>query len=344
MNKDININPLRLGYLLLIKIFTNKIIIMILDLLLTTLISIHTSQYRPENSKWRNMLIIYIVILILVHVTSVTFGSILEKSKKYNDIIYEAYNIQSKLHNETTRNLYRINNKIINSIKEFNIQEKEFKTIYDFQGMCFSICDKLCELIVSKFDCKDCEVTVFQRFEDDEKGNSEYVKMIAYHNNQSSTPSSYSKKYYLDQLDNIPYFISIFNKPDANIVTLCNKKEINSNFNFLDESRTREQNICQYICVPIRTNRSKTEIILQIDVSKEKCFGRKNKNLKNFAEEVIVPFANIIHCNYEQDLLLGKYFTLLGSFQDIAIKKKMIEREKCKQAHKRRELNNITNK
>ena len=342
MNKDININPFRLGYLFLIKVFTNKIIIMVLDLLLTTIISIHTSQYKPKDYKWRNMLIIYIIALILIHVASVIFGMILEKSKKYNDIIYEAYNIQAKLHNETARNLYRINNKIINSLEELDIQEKEFKIIYDFQGMCISICNKLCELIVSNFDCEDCEVTVFQRFEDHENGKSEYVKMVAYHNNQSSTPSSYSKIYPLDQLDDAPYFISIFNKPDADIVTLCNKKQIASKFKFFDESSTREHNIYQYICVPIRTNRNKTEIILQIDVSKEKCFGKKNKNLKRFAEDVIVPFANIIHCNYEQDLLLDKYFTLLGNFQDIAIKKKLIEQEKCKRRQERRKSNNIT--
>ena len=53
------------------------------------------------------------------------------------------------------------------------------------------------------------------------------------------------------------------------------------------------------------------EVLLQIDVTKEKSLGKKYNDIKQFAECVLIPFCNLLHCSYERDLILNKFYDIL---------------------------------
>ena len=49
----------------------------------------------------------------------------------------------------------------------------------------------------------------------------------------------------------------------------------------------------KYIAIPIKTNRDKVEVVLQIDVSEKNVFGRTYNSVKQFADYIIIPFCNL---------------------------------------------------
>lgn len=141
------------------------------------------------------------------------------------------------------------------------------------------MCNELHSFIINFCDCDECEVTIFQRFTDDK--NNDFVTMIAYKNSQNRQLATYGKNFNLTKKKNVPLFINLFKDANAEIKILHNKKQLKKDFIIFDSSRTREERICQYIGIPIRTNRNKVEILLQIDVSKAKVFGNRYKTIKN---------------------------------------------------------------
>lgn len=205
--------------------------------------------------------------------------------------------------------MYRINKRIIKAIRERKIEKGELNAIADFQTFSFLVCNELCDFIKKNFDCGDCEVTIFQRFTDSK--SKDFVKMIAFKNNKNHKPSSYQKEFALNSRSNGAVFISIFNDLNEEIKILHNQKAVREEFKYFDDSKKREKKICQYIGIPIKTDRNKIEILLQIDVSKEKALGKNYNELKQFAEYVLLPFCSLLHCSYERDLIFNKFYDIL---------------------------------
>ena len=53
------------------------------------------------------------------------------------------------------------------------------------------------------------------------------------------------------------------------------------------------------------------EVLLQIDVSEKNKLGRSYKTAKQFSEDIIMPFRDLICCSYERDLILNKFYDVL---------------------------------
>lgn len=185
------------------------------------------------------------------------------------------------------------------------------RSIVDFQKLSFSVCDELYAFINNTCNCKECEISIFQRFSNND--NKDYVKMIAYRNSRNLIPSTYNKEFKLMHKSHtkVPVFIDVFNDLNAEVKILENKTYVNNEFIYFNDSKVREEKICQYIGIPIKTNRNKIEVVLQIDVSENNIMGSDYNEVKQFADVIVKPFVNLLYCSYERDLILDKFYDIL---------------------------------
>ena len=268
-----------------------------------------------DDSKYK--FLFCVLIQVILNIFSIIADKIKNNSEQAYIYLSDAYNIQSRINSKIAANLYRVNKKIINIIKDMKCEKGAINSIADFQSLSFLICGELYNFIINHFDCGECEITIFQRFLN--KNKEDYVKMIAYKNSQDTAPSSYNKEFKLNTSDNhSPVFINLFRDLNAEAKILHNQKSIAEEFVYLPGSENREKKLCQYIGVPIKTNRNKIEFILQIDVSNKKALGKSYNSLKQFSDQILRPFCNLLYCSYERDLILNKFYDILE--ENITIK------------------------
>lgn len=280
-----------------------------IELIMTTIISIHTSQVTNDK-EWIIRLVIYIGITIAMNVLCIIASH--SKKKDKNNILYFdlVYDVHNRINCDTANRLYRVNKKVTESIRRQKIEKGAVNSIADFQNLSFYVCNELHDFITSNFECGEVEVTIFQRFKNE--AGKHIVKMIAYKNSKNNKPATYGEEYRLSyQRGKPPVFVSVFNDLNADIKILEDRNAVQLEFSYFTNSKTREEQICQYIGVPIRTNRNMIEILLQIDVSKEKALGKTYNDLKQFAESILLPFSNLLYCSYERDLILNKFYDIL---------------------------------
>lgn len=311
MNNYNRIHTFALLKTLFVNIFSSRYTVVILDIIMTTVISIHTANIDLSSVEWVIKLIVYVVISIFFNILCIFAGYIKQKDNNITVYYHEAYDVQNSINCYMATQLYRVNKKVSTAIREKRIEKNSINTIVDFQTLSFNVCNHLFSFITSLFNCGDCEITIFQRFTNQE--GKDFVKMIAYKNSRNSEPTSYNDKFNLSHTANesVPVFVNIFNDLNADPKILHNHKAVLSEFKFFDNSKNREQKICQYIGVPIKTNRNKIEILLQIDVSKEKALGRNYNSLKQFTDCILVPISNMLFCSYERDLIFNKFYDIL---------------------------------
>lgn len=280
------------------------------ELIMTTIISIHTSKIS-ETKEWKITLALLILITLTINVLSLIASH--NKNKFTSNLEYRsfAYDIQNRINFKTANELYRVNKKIVDSIRTQKALRDTASSIADFQTLSFYVCNELHNFLCNNLECGEIEVTVFQRCVDSK--NRSIARMIAYKNTNNTVPASYAEEFTLShrQQTSVPLFVKIFNDKNADIKILENKVAVQKEFEFLSNSAVREQKICQYIGIPIRTNRNMVEVLLQIDVTKEKSLGKKYNDIKQFAECVLIPFCNLLHCSYERDLILNKFYDIL---------------------------------
>lgn len=302
-----NISGKKLLKVFFLKTFTSDITNSIVNVILPILISLYCLYYRADVDKnWWTPIAIMLGVILVFNILSVIVRSNAKKGMETIDLIYKCYNEHCSINKKSATSIYRLNKLIEKYIYQNQpVPKMAFDKIVDFQTVSFAICKSLHNIITEKYD-KDveCEVTVFQRFNND-------IEMIAYANNTNVMPGTYNTKYDITKKTKNIGFIKIFKDVNAQIVCWCNKEEINDNFKILDSSSERESKICQYIGIPIKTDRNKVELLLQIDVSKPKVFGNRKKNVENFAKTVVYPYAVLLHKSYERDLIFNKYYDMI---------------------------------
>lgn len=318
MNGYNRIHTLSLLKTLFVNIFSSRYVDVVLNVVMTTLISLHSSKADFSSAREVILLIIYINVTIILNFLCILAGHIKQKDKTVTEYYSKAYDIQSNINCNTAAQLYRVNKKITGAIREQRLERHAINSIADFQTLSFKVCSELYDFITSSFNCGECEITIFQRFTGTD--NKDFVKMIAYKNSRNMESGSYHDIFKLSHQTHtrVPVFVKVFNDLNADIKILHNPKSVEAEFKYFDHSMTREKRICQYIGIPIKTNRNKTEILLQIDVSKKKALGKNYNAVKQLADSVIVPFSNMLYCSYERDLIFDKFYDILE--ENITIK------------------------
>lgn len=286
------------------RFFTSSLIRTIINTIIPIVISIYSCYYNDNVTFIWYLPIIVMIFMILAY--NITAGKLLVKEKKeltYMDLLEECYRNQANINRRSATKMFRLH-KIINTHLSNNkpIDKVVFDKVADFNTISFDICNSIYKMIESKYgvDTK-CEVTVFQSLKDG-------IVMIAYANKNEEPPTSYMRTY---KKSKKYLFGKLFQDLNANIHICHNKETVKKDFHFIEDSKTREEQICQYIGIPLFTARKKIELLLQIDVSKPNVFGKTYEDVLKVAENIFYPYIALLNKAYERDLIFNEYYDLI---------------------------------
>lgn len=279
----------------------------IIGIFFTVTLAVLSSKLNIESNK---SIVISIVCISLLYIIYTVIHIMLNKhlSKKIIDLIWFQESLKKimLINSFSSNKLHKLNKEIHNqSINGSFISLSNMKNIISFQTVAFQVCSELHQML-SELNIKNHSITVFQCFNDEKQ---HYCKMIAYQNSASRIPDSFDNVYYLDKSNQKKKHLHsiIFERDSSQIYILENKDDVQKYFVFNEESKDREEKICQYIGIPYRVNINKgvkIAFLLQVDVDKESALGKDKYEMMELAENVFLPFMNLLAVSYEQDRLL----------------------------------------
>lgn len=303
-----DISGKKLFKVLFYRLFTSDIVTAIINIFLPVYISIRCTYYA-DNWNWWSKTLFVCAVIIFFNIVSVFAKKSQNKINRNLNVIYKRYNDQCVINEKMANTIYRLNKFISDYLADGKMinNKKVFEKYADFQTVSFTICESIHNMLVSEYgDEIKCEVTIM-------KCENKKIEMIAYANDDNKMPSSYRKTFSFDDVD--IYFVELFKDLNGTISCLPNKKIVNEKFKKIVGSEKREESICQYIGIPIKTNRNEIELLLQIDVAKEKVFGKNQEQMYVFAKNVLYSYAALLHKIYERDLIFNKYYDMIISKQ-----------------------------
>lgn len=159
-----DISGKKLLVILAYKIFTNDIIVALVNIFLPCVISVHCTRYE-DIFNWWLYTIIFGIIIIVFNVVSVILKKIQNKENQYINLAYKCYTEQCAINNKFANNIFRLN-KTINEYISNNkpISKKSLDKIADFQTFSFSICESIHHMLEKEFgDDIKCEVTIMKK-------------------------------------------------------------------------------------------------------------------------------------------------------------------------------------
>ena len=192
------------------------------------------------------------------------------------------------------------------NIKEKNtyLKNNNLLSVTSFQQASFAVCEHLRSFLSTKTGHDDIYITIFQQ---EIINNKSVCRMIAY--SCPYEPSHYGKiydvgKYSENDLTKVEFFRYLFSIQKKEPTCLATNEQIVSNFK-KHETRSknieyREDYLQQYIGVPITIAKQGVVFLLQVDTVTKDLFGTNEKELKEFANSAIYPFAQFLHMMYEQ--------------------------------------------
>lgn len=194
-------------------------------------------------------------------------------------------------------------------------QEKDFSGI-DFQAAAFTVCKELHTVLSRTCDSEEIYITVFQRIRED---GSDVCSMIAY--STIDEPNSYGDKYDIaaaqgKEFGTVEFHTYYFASGHKEIKAFVNAEEVKKAFVEHSCSSEREENIQQYICVPISPAKKGATFLIQIDTSIPGLFGKDTKSAVKFAKESIHPYAQFLHLVYEENRTIEQVRKCIGGKYD----------------------------
>lgn len=295
----------------LFKLLINRFLISpifrtIVNTIIPIIISIYFLGYN-KTVRWTWYIpVILLIIMILFH--NIFAELFLKKDKKeleYMDLLEHCYRDQSAINRRSASKIYRLNKLIAKHLKNNKPIEKiVFDKVADFNTISFDICSSIYRMIEDKYGTEaQCEVTVYQL-----KKNAD-ITMIAFANSRNEPPTSYNTIF---KRNNKKYlFVKLFNDLNAEIYICPNKESVQKDFTWIDGSDVREKKICQYIGIPLKTDRNRIELLLQIDVSKPDIFGKTKEEINKIANDLFYPYVVLLNKAYERDLIFDGYYDII---------------------------------
>lgn len=174
----------------------------------------------------------------------------------------------------------------------------------NFQSAAFSACTCLNEALTNGEKSEDVYVTVYQRYQ---KDGADKCRMIAYSCNHE--PTSYRRTYDIPEniemaLGEVEYHTYLFALGNQELVILPDKESVETAFRLHPGCERREQEIQQYICIPITPAKKGVTFLLQVDTCVAGLFGNDEREVREFANNTVYPFAQFLHMVYEQARLI----------------------------------------
>lgn len=220
-----------------------------------------------------------------------------------------------------------------NIMKKLEINNLEFKkSITQNIGVLITaqyLCNMIYNFINNQYDTVNHQVTVYRVFSWDPKtnpspcsklknrklrecrskhnclknkdGDGKYCKMIACKNKYHERSNSWNEKHcfnYRDLRQKQHVYISIAKNSPNDIVAIDSNQQIKEHYVFHNETEERENNLSQYIGIPIKSTDSNDHnvvvAILQIDTLDNSLFGLNSDEIIAYAQKVFLPFGTLL--------------------------------------------------
>lgn len=297
-------------YTIFMKTFGSASFMSLVNICLTVALTVLFGKPKLLEEKIFNAWIIIIIVAIIIcNILFYIANVIKEKNNKWKNLLNSTTKHISAINVETANNIYRMH-KHTKSIISSNtrIDKDNFNKIADFQQLAFLVCKAIYEIVSEDLNCTDCEVTVYQKFMKEKDKRTDYTKMIAYATKDSIVPSTYHVTYHINKNAKNTNFMKMLKKTNTESIIIHRKANMKGNFEILEMSKEREEKICQYVGIPIKTNNNNVICVLQVDVSEEKILGNNYKDVKFFADNILKPFSSILYNAYERDCVINTLY------------------------------------
>jgi len=256
-------------------------------------------SYAPAGT--RSFLPLFItLILVYLGLQALILMANRHQHAKLNDIKWfqSALKSHAKINETVASQIYIFTNRFVRMRNEKKKLPFDLtRDLVGFHIFAFEVCGDIFSMLKDLYKCDKPQVTVYQRFTENEE---EYIRMIAYATYNNAAPSSFSEKYSLSGSSN-RYDVRIFNGKEKKIHVLPNKAAVQKEFEISDHSREREEAICQYIGIPVKNKKGEITFLLQIDVNEVK---KSEKELLELGDNVFLPFAQLLLATYEHERML----------------------------------------
>lgn len=244
---------------------------------------------------------------------------LIDSYQKYQEqtikCVKEIVNRETVINGTIGRKIYDIT-KSISSKANFIPIKSDFNNL-SYQDIAALVCHNIYDAIKISTNKDTHQVSLMQRFKEKKTG-VQYIKMISYGNANQISPSVFDKHFYLAS-DYSYYHVKIFKDNQNGIFILKDAKEIKKEF--AAYKKCNENNVVQYIAIPVLCESEGIVSLLQIEITEEALIGRSKEEIMEF----IKPFMAYIHIltvSYYQDEL---FKLIIKKFE---ILKKNIEKRK----------------
>lgn len=300
-----------LFFIIITRFFISGISRTIINVILPIFISLYSVTYNNSSFVWWLPIILSMSFLLIYNITSEILLNKERKTGAYIDLLSKCYFDHSKINQSCSTKILRlgkITRKYMYSDKKITVDI--FDKIADFNTVAFEICSSIHKIITDRFGTDiECEVTVF-------KSENKKIKMAAYANNTNTVPSCYKHTYKQDSNNRKFLFVRLLENPSSKPYCCVDKDEVKQSFCFIEGSKSREESICQYIGIPVKVgndDKIQNGILLQIDVSKDFVFGKKQEILQDYAKEIFYPYTTLLRKAYERDKVFEQFYSLIVS-------------------------------
>ncbi|PYG85900.1 hypothetical protein LY28_03054 [Ruminiclostridium sufflavum DSM 19573] len=268
------------------------------------------NQEEFYQDKWH--ILITCVFIVLYNWATILIDNYQKYQEKIIKCVKEIVNRETVINDTIGKKLYEITKCI--SAKSSSIPVKSDFVNFSYQDVAALVCHNIYDAIKVSTEKDSHQVSLMQRFKEKKTG-VEYIKMISYGNANQITPSIFDKHFYLDYDQNY-FHVKIFNENQNNIFILKNAEEIKKHFVY--GKRSNEDEIVQYIAIPVVCENEGIVSLLQIEIKENMLIGRTKEEIREFVK----PFMAYIHVltvsYYQEELfkVLAKKFDILKKSKD----------------------------
>ncbi|MHB8063493.1 MAG: hypothetical protein ACYDG2_12820 [Ruminiclostridium sp.] len=263
--------------------------------------------YKQEFYTDKLHILITCVFIVLYNWITILIDSYQKYQEQTIKCVKEIVNRETVINDTIGRKLYDIN-KSISSKSNLIPIKSDFGNL-TYQDIAALVCHNIYDAIKISTEKDTHQVSLMQRFKEKKTG-IQYIKMISYGNANQISPSIFDKHFYLDS-DQSYYHVKIFNENQNNIFILKNAAEIKKELVY--GKKFNENNIVQYIAIPVVCENEGIVSLLQIEITEELLIGRTKEEIREFVKP-FMAYIHILTVSYYQDELfkvLVKKFDIL---------------------------------
>lgn len=307
----------KLGNLLIYiyKIFKSSYVRTLINFIFTTVFTIQMkladfdtfkiNQLEFYQDKWH--ILITCVFIVVYNWITILIDSYQRYQEKLIKCVKEIVNRETVINDTIGKKLYEITKCI--SSKSSSIPMKSDFVNFSYQDVAALVCHNIYDAIKASTDIDSHQVSLMQRFKEKKTG-VEYIKMISYGNANQITPNIFDKHFYLNY-DHNYFHVKIFNENENNIFILKNSEEIKKQLVY--GKRTNEDDIVQYIAIPVICENEGIVSLLQIEIKENMLIGRTKEEIREFVKP-FMAYIHVLTVSYYQEQLfkvLAKKFDIL---------------------------------